>query len=166
MKSTIVSNGHGYAALCQFFNGVRQYPFAIQDFMATLAAGNLLCAELLPVYLLPHALLLHAMAPEPGVVDDAVLLTERILEEYDSAHTGHGPRFWHPQGHLVSGLVYGVTDPDSLVEIADAQYIHEVHEVLTNDDTWKKMFAGLPLPKARKQTQPPKQTEEQAATGS
>src|SRR5579859_5019435 len=133
---TEVSNGHAYTSLRRFFSYC-PHTFAIQDMMATLAAGRLLAAEWVPVYLLPHALLLHAVAPEPGAVDDPVLLTERILEEYDTDHNGgHGPRWYHPQAGLVAGLVYGTCSSDGLLEVPDAQYIHEVYATLTNSGTW------------------------------
>jgi hypothetical protein len=145
----IVSDGRAYTALRNFFSYC-PHPFAIQDLMATLAAGNTLAADLVPVYLLPHVLLLHAIAPEPGIVDDIVMLVERLQEEYENP-SGNGPRFWHPQAFLVSGLVYGICDADELVDVPDAQYMHLVYSELTHDDTWKKMFAGLPVPKAGKQ---------------
>lgn len=104
--------------------------FAVQDLMVCIAAGQLLSAELVDVTLLPHVLLLHAVAPEPGVVDDAVRLTERILEEYECKY--HGPRFWHPDGYLVSGLVNGTCDPDSIAEDPYHHYISEVYKELTN----------------------------------
>ena len=132
-----------YTALRSFFSCC-PHPFAIQDFMATLAAGKLLSADLLPMYLLPHALLLHAIAPEPGVVDDVVMLVERLQEEYENP-SRNGPRFWHPQGQLVSGMVYGTTAAEDLLDIPDAQYIQTVYEDLTHEDTWKKMFTGLPV---------------------
>lgn len=143
-----LSNGQ-YTALCSFFNGVLDHPFAVQDMMATIAAGRQLIAESIPVYLLPHALLLHAVAPEPGVVDDVVRLVERLQEEYEQP-SGNGPRFWHPNANLVSSLVYGLTDAESIAELPDSAYIAVAYEALTNDNTWSQMFAGLPMPKTGK----------------
>ncbi len=131
--------------ISRFFSGCRN-AFAVQDLMINIAAGHLLGAELVDVSLLPHALLLHAVAPEPGVVDDAVRLTERILEEYDNPI--HGPRFWHTDGHLVSGLVYGTCDPNIIAEDPYSCYIADVYKELTNGYV-KAIFA---LPTAARKT--------------
>lgn len=143
MAVAVIGDGCNYSALRSFFSFC-PHPFAVQDFMATVAAHRLLAADLLPVYLLPHALLLHAIAPEPGVVDDVVMLVERLQEEYENP-SGNGPRFWHPQGHLVSGMVYGITAAEDLPNIPDAQYMQDAYKELTDETTWGKMFAGVPV---------------------
>lgn len=111
----------------------------ISDIMATLATHQLVTAANIPPELLPHVLFLHCIAPEPGFVDDVQLLVAMIDEQYNNPQ--HGAKFWHPEGFLISGLIYGYTDPSDLGGVPDVQYMYDLYEELTSETAHEKMFA-------------------------
>ena len=143
LKSEIVSNGYVGWTWNQhrFFMGCRNRA-AVSDLIVTVAAGKQVTAANVPVDLLPCVLFLQAVAPEPGIVDDTLLITSMMEEEYTAKD--HGARFWHPEGFLAARMTMGLLDPDRLLEIPDAGYIYKVYEELTNGKKREDLFSWLP----------------------
>lgn len=133
-----------------FFSGCKN-PFNVSFLITSLAAGNQIKSELVPVEILPHVTLLATIglrSYEQQIIDDYALLLQRMHEAGQQANVArqleNGEQFaWLPGLFLVFDIaMYGPRGEYMLDEIQDAAYMFKVYEELINADP-DNLFAWL-----------------------
>jgi hypothetical protein len=106
-------------------------PLEAQALFNTWRSGLQAEVERLTPAMLPTALLAANVALlsfKTQIVDDYERLFERVREEY----ARDIPRFWHPEGFLVSALAFkhGSRSDYDVSEVRDAQYVHQAVKII------------------------------------
>lgn len=133
-----------------FFSGCKN-PFNVSELITSLAAGNQLKSELVPVEVLPHVTLLATIglrSYQQQIIDDYEVLLRRmqeVLATSDVTRTlENGEQYaWFPGLQLVNTIaLYGPRGEYDLDELYDAAYMFKVYEELIHGNV-DELFSWL-----------------------